>query len=352
MGMRVVVTGATGNVGTALLRRLAVEPSVEHVVGIARRRPDLAMDKTVWHAADVATDALEPVFRSADVVVHLAWLFQPTRDPLVTWRANVDGSARVFAAVAAAGVPALVHASSVGAYAPRRDDDRPVDESWPTEALPTVAYGREKSYVERLLDTFEARHPDVRVVRMRPAFTFQRAAAVQQRRLFAGPFVPQRLARPALRTVVPDVPGLRMQTVHTEDVAAAYALALRRPVRGAFNLAADPVLDAGRLADAWGARRVPVPRRLARSLLWTAWHLRLVPASPQLFDLAWSAPVMATDRARTELAWTPRVDAVAAVGAFLDGLAEGGGGPTPPLDPAAGGPLRRHEIATGVGSRP
>ncbi|GAB3818793.1 hypothetical protein GCM10027605_71970 [Micromonospora zhanjiangensis] len=36
--MRIAVTGATGNVGTALLRQLADEPDIE-VVGIARRLP-------------------------------------------------------------------------------------------------------------------------------------------------------------------------------------------------------------------------------------------------------------------------------------------------------------------------
>ncbi|WP_369028531.1 NAD-dependent epimerase/dehydratase family protein, partial [Nocardia farcinica] len=110
------------------------------------------------------------LFRGADVVVHLAWLFQPTHRPLDTWRANVGGTARVLEAVAAARVPALVYASSVGAYSPCTDD-RPVSESWPTEGWPGAAYMLEKAYVERLLDTFERQQPDCRVVRMRPAFT-------------------------------------------------------------------------------------------------------------------------------------------------------------------------------------
>src|SRR5581483_3706967 len=58
----------------------------------------------------------------AAAVVHLAWLFQPTHEPLVTWRANVEGSVRLFRAAADAGVAALVYASSVGDYSPGPKD--------------------------------------------------------------------------------------------------------------------------------------------------------------------------------------------------------------------------------------
>jgi uncharacterized protein YbjT (DUF2867 family) len=39
MGLRVVVTGATGNLGSALVPALANRPEVDRVVGIARRVP-------------------------------------------------------------------------------------------------------------------------------------------------------------------------------------------------------------------------------------------------------------------------------------------------------------------------
>jgi nucleoside-diphosphate-sugar epimerase len=73
----------------------------------------------------------------------------------------VHGSARVFLAVAEAGVPALVYASSVGAYSPGPKDDR-VDESWPTGGVAASPYSRQKSEVERRLDRFEAEHPGIR----------------------------------------------------------------------------------------------------------------------------------------------------------------------------------------------
>jgi UDP-glucose 4-epimerase len=124
--MRVVVTGATGNAGTALLRALEHEPTIEEVVGIARRRPELTYVKVRWVQADVARDDLAEHLRGAAAVVHLAWLIQPGRDVDRCRAVNVDGTRRVLAAVAEAGVPALVYASSVGAYSPG-PKDRAVD---------------------------------------------------------------------------------------------------------------------------------------------------------------------------------------------------------------------------------
>ena len=49
--MRVVVIGATGNVGTAVLRALRDEDAVDEIVGVARRWPDAAPPpKTTWAA--------------------------------------------------------------------------------------------------------------------------------------------------------------------------------------------------------------------------------------------------------------------------------------------------------------
>jgi UDP-glucose 4-epimerase len=346
--VKVVVVGATGNVGTAVVRALTADDKVTEIVGIARRPPEWEPPKTTFVAADIATDDLLPHLRGADAVVHLAWLFQPTHRPTVTWQANAVGSARVFGAASAAGVGALVYASSVGAYSP--GPGRRVDESWPTHSVPTAAYGREKAYVERLLDVFEARHPDTRVVRLRPAFIFQRQAASEQRRIFAGPLVPGALLRPGRLPVVPWPAGLRFQALHAGDVAEAYRLAVVGHGRGAYNVAAEPVIDASSIGEVLGSRVIAVPGPLARAGLTAAWHLHVVPAEPTLLDLALQLPLLDTTRIRTELGWSPAVSSVDALREALEGMAEGAGGQTPPLAPdsLAG---RLQEGTTGVGER-
>src|SRR5437868_1531702 len=116
--MRVVVVGATGNVGTSVMQALVADDALEEIVAVARRAPRTHWPRSRFVRADVSCDELTPLFSGADAVIHLAWLIQPSRDRAVTRRVNVAGSERVFRAVAEAGVPALVYASSVGAYSP------------------------------------------------------------------------------------------------------------------------------------------------------------------------------------------------------------------------------------------
>jgi len=106
----------------------------------------------------------------------------------------------------------FVYASSVGAYSPGPKDRR-VGETWPTGGIPSSFYSRHKVEVERMLDRFEGERPATRVVRLRPGLIFQRDAASEIRRLFAGPFLPSPLVRPGRVPMVPGIPGLRFHQV-------------------------------------------------------------------------------------------------------------------------------------------
>jgi UDP-glucose 4-epimerase len=348
--MRVVVTGASGNVGTSVLEALGREPKVEEIVGIARRRPEIEMPKVEWATADVAADPLVPLFAGADAVVHLAWAIQPSRDEAVTEAINVEGSRRVFDAVARAGVGALVYASSVGAYSPG-PKERQVDEAWPVDGIPSSFYSRHKAAVETLLDSFELREPEVRVVRLRPGLIFKAEAASEIRRLFAGPFLPGFLVRKRLIPLMPRVPRLRFQAVHSRDVGEAYRQAVVREVEGPFNIAAEPDIGVEELCELFGARSFPLPAGALRAAADLSWKLRMQPSSPGWIDLALGVPMMDTTRAREELGWEPSVTSLEALDDLLKGLRHAEGAPTPPLEPTAGGPLRAREIITGVGQK-
>jgi UDP-glucose 4-epimerase len=349
--MRIVVVGATGNIGTSVLRSLKGEESIDSVLGLARRLPDLSMPKVEWASADVVDDDLVPHFTGADAVVLLAWLIQPSRDLTKQWMVNVEGSTRVARAVKEAGVPSLLYASSVGAYS-AGPKDRRVDESWPTGGVPSSYYGRHKAEVERRLDRFEAEAPEVRVVRMRPGLVFKKEAAEGIRRLFAGPFFPSVLANPALINIVPDIENLRSQVVHSYDVGEAFRLGIvNEDVRGPFNLAAEPVLDAGEIGRILNARPVQMSAQLARVGAELSWALRLQPVPPGWLDLSRNVPIMDTSKARTDLGWKPRYSADEALLDLLEGLRTGSGLDTPPLSPKTSGRFRIREILTGVGGR-
>lgn len=340
--MRVVVVGASGNVGTAVLRRLAADATVTSLVGVVRRTPrrppPAPYDAATWVACDIGApddDAtlttLVDACAGADAVVHLAWAMQPSHDRDRLRATNVTGAGRVVRAAERAGVPHVVVMSSVGAYAPSPGDE-PRDESWPTDGVPSSDYSVDKAAVERLLDRTEET-TDLVVARLRPALVFQREAGTEQSRYFLGPLVPTRLLDGRL-PVLPWPRGLRVQAVHADDVAEAVREAVVRQVRGAFNLAAPGVVRGPDVAAlAARARLREVPPGVARAALWSAWHARVAPVGPGWLDMGMSVPVLDASRAERELGWRATWSAVEAVHDALEGVADGAGTASPPMRP-------------------
>ena len=344
--MRVAVVGASGNLGTGVLRALRTEPGVRSVVALARRVPRTAPPPpydVVWHGVDLAAGGgpaddeavvtrLAASFEGADAVVHLAWAMQPSHDRDVRRRTNVDGARRVLAAAARAGVPHLVVVSSVGAYAPV-SDDVPRAESWPTRPVPTSDYAVDKVDVERLLDDVEARYPAMTVTRLRPALVFQRAAGSSIERYFLGPAVPAAIFRRRL-PVLPWPAGFRVQAVHADDLGDLVRRVLVQRAGGAFNVAAPDLIRGPEAASVLArGRSVDVPVPLVRGAVHAAWAAHGLALSPGWIDLAAGVPVLATDRAREVLGWEPRWSGVEAMADVVDGMALGSGTVAPVLRP-------------------
>jgi UDP-glucose 4-epimerase len=347
-GMRIVVTGLSGNIGTALLRRLGAEGGHD-ITGICRRPPQGEPYQLArWVSLDLAQEGVEEhlreVFAGADAVVHLAWGFQPSHVTAYLDRVGVSGTAAVLAAADAAGVAHLVHVSSLGAYSPGPSpapsgpdaDGRAVrvDEGWPTEGIESLAYSKEKVAAERLLDEYEKNGTGRTVItRMRPALVVQGDAGSAILRYGLPAFLPSSALR--LVKVVPLDPALVIQAVHTPDVADAIARALERRIGGAFNLAADPPLSASDIATALGARLVPAPRALLRAAVAAGWNLGVQPLDPGWIDLAFAVPLMDSGRARRQLGWEPTTDARTALAELIAGMKSGRGTSSPPLRPRA-----------------
>ena len=328
--MRVVVVGATGNVGSSLVERLSVDARVTSILGIARRLPTVKLPKVEWRAADVRRDDLKSLFDAADVVVSLAWLIQPSHQPRVLSSVNVEGTRRVLRATAEAGVPSLIYASSVGTYSAKQSDE-PVDESWPTGGIPSCPYSRDKATVERMLDRFQEDH-DLRVVRLRPALVFKRGAAAEITRYFIGS---QTLARhlPRRLPIAPMPRGLVIQCVHSHDLATAYVEAIFSEASGAFNIAADPIIDAGRIEERYGVRSIGLPPAAVRGAMAAAWRARLQPTDPSWLDMAMQVPTMDCSRAHVLLGWGAEHNATEALSELYRGIREQIGLPTPSLRP-------------------
>ncbi|MDQ6740441.1 MAG: NAD-dependent epimerase/dehydratase family protein [Actinomycetota bacterium] len=329
--MRVAVIGATGNVGTALLRRLHQAPGVESVLGIARHLPDPDAEPYAdvrWHSVDIGAPGAAPrlaaVLDGADVVVNLAWAIQPNHDEPTMFATNVTGLENVLLAAASAKARHVVYASSVGAYSPGAKIRRS-DEAWPTGGIHTSHYSRHKAANERLLDAFEAQHPEVVVSRLRPSLIFQRDAGSEVGRLFLGPLVPKYLGYKITTPLLPLPRELTFQAVHADDVADAYWRVIAERAPGAFNVAAEPVITPELLGWILGTRRIiTLPLVVLRALTAATWWLRLQRSDPGWVDMAAQSPVMNTDRIRA-LGWDPKISSVDAMVAAIQGMGYGDG---------------------------
>lgn len=343
--MRVAIVGASGNVGTAVLRELARTPEVTSVLGIARRLPDTSVEpynSCEWAAVDIAAAStaaqairqLVAAFSGVDVVIHLAWLIQPNSKRELLRRVNVEGTARVAQAAAEAGVRHLVVASSVAAYS-ADDAVEPRDESWPTDGIKTSHYSVDKAAQERVLDEFQTIHPEVMVTRMRTALVFQADAGVEIQRYFLGSWVPVQALGFGRLPALPLPAGLRgVQAVHGEDAARAYAAAVLKGLPGAFNICADDILRPDDLAEIVDhGRRVDVPADALRSILATAHRLGLITADEGWLDMAMTVPMMSNLKAKNELDWQPHYSAADAVRSVLEGMIEGRGTDSVPMRP-------------------
>ena len=338
--MRIVVVGATGNTGTGVLKELIDRPEVDSILGVSRRLPDQEAEPyrhAEWTTVDIqfeeSRSTLAETFEGADAVIHLAWLIQPNTKRELLRRVNVDGTRYVLEAASEAGVERIAVASSVGAYSPVSDNELR-DESWPAGGIEGSHYSVDKAAQERVMDDFEAEHPEIALARLRPGLVFQSDAGSEIQRYFAGKFAPVQLLQHIRPPFVPLPNTVRAQAVHAKDLARAYTEAVLRGAHGPFNICADDNLDAAAISRAVGRRRnLPLPSATLRPLLKAAHRLGVVPTDEGWFDMGVGVPLMDNSKAKRELDWQPTISGFQALKELIEGMSTGVGEGSPPMRP-------------------
>jgi UDP-glucose 4-epimerase len=327
-GLKVAVTGPTGDIGLATLRALDADSDVAEIVGMARRPFDPAehgLSKVSYRRGDVLDRAaVEAAVAGADVVIHLAFVI--FGDPDEAQPINVEGSRNVFEAAVAAGAKRLVYTSSVAAYGFHPDNPQPLTEKVAPRGTEGFYYSAHKAELEALLDDVVATSATEAYV-FRPsivagpdAITFLETAVHMLPIYGQLPLVRRLFGEvPFLAPVLPD-PGIRFQLVHHDDVAEALlAATLGAGEAGSYNLAGAGTLSVPELARALGWWSVPLPGGLLAPLDEV---LKRVPGLPAEFAwlTAFRVPVlMDCSKAREQLGWEPRHDAVDTLLGMIEG---------------------------------
>jgi UDP-glucose 4-epimerase len=318
-GLTVAVTGPTGEIGQAVVAALERSREVGRVLGMARRPFDPARHgykKVSYRRGDVLDrEAVTRLVKDADVVVHLAFMIMG--GPRETSAVNLDGSRNVFEASVSAGVKRLVYTSSVAAYGFHGDNPQPLTEQTPARGSSGHYYSAQKAQVEELLSqTLEGGSTGAYV--FRPCIVAGPDAPLlidslpytQISERLPGPVRRLLDGVPILRPVLPD-PGVPFQLIHHDDVASAMrAAVLGRGAPGAYNLAGPGQLTVADLARELGWYSIPVPELAVDAAAEMVARLGMLPAQAQWVNAFREPVIMDTAKARRELRWRPKHDAL------------------------------------------
>jgi UDP-glucose 4-epimerase len=233
-----------------------------------------------------------------DALVHLAFVLNPIRDEQTMYDIDVNGTANVLDAAAAAGVPHLLVASSTTAYGAWPDNPVPIPEEHPVRGLPGYEYARDKTEIDRLCQLWAAQHPDSTMTIVRPTIVF-------------GPNVDNYIVRfwqnnPFV--VLPDGYDADWQYVHEDDVVDAMSRLLSERRGGIFNLTGDGTIKMSEAARIAGKKTRKMPLKLYRRLAAASWKLRVrnVEAPPGQIEFVLHPWIASNEKLKAELGWTPR----------------------------------------------
>jgi UDP-glucose 4-epimerase len=319
MSLTVAVTGPTGEIGKPFIRALERQHDITRVLGMARRPFDPkahGWSKTEYRQGDVLDRAaVDALCAEADIVVHLAFII--VAGSKQSHDINLEGSRNVFEAAVKAKAQRLVYASSVAAYGFHEENPQPLTEDVPARGTEAHPYSADKAAVEDVLsEVVENSNTDAYV--FRPCIVAGPEAPLLINSIpyvQLGDRMPGAVRAlfdqvPILKPVLPD-PGVPFQLVHHDDVATALRSAvLGRGTAGVYNLAGPGEVTMRDLADALGYYTVPTPELAVDATAEIVSRLPFMPDEASWIEAARIPVLMDTAKARSQLKWRPRHDAL------------------------------------------
>ncbi len=291
---RILITGAAGMVGRALLDEL----DAHEVFATDLHQPDTLPENVTFMRMDVTTEEPIRVITEVkpEVIIHLASIVTPPPNMgrEAAYAVDVEGTRKVLNAAIANRVRRLVVTSSGAAYGYHADNNVPLRESDPLRGNPEFPYSDHKRLVEEMLAEARKDEPELEQVILRVGTVLgegtenQITALFRKERLLAvsgseSPFV----------------------FIWTRDLARILKHAATYGPAGIFNVAGDGSLGVTDLAKVLNKPVLRVPPWVLKAALAIARPLGLSRYGPEQVRFLQYRPVLANDALKSEFGYTP-----------------------------------------------
>ena len=295
---RIAVTGASGYVGTVLIRELVERKDVDSILAIDVREPRQDLGGKVSFVRQDVSEPFPGLFaeHEIDTVVHLAYLLRQGRNREANRRVNVGGTRNTIEACRRGDVERIVYLSSTSVYGAHPDNPQALTEQMPARPVAGFQYSEDKLASEGLLDEYasETTGAGVCILRCCPIMGAN-----------ADNFIANAFDKPFLVAVSDASPP--MQLIHEEDMVRCMTLATMGETEGLYNLAGTGAISWDDMAATRGRRVVSLPAWLLYPLTQLTWSLRLQSDSPamglDMIRYPWSA---STEKIEREMGFRSR----------------------------------------------
>ncbi|MBO9446313.1 SDR family oxidoreductase [Ruegeria sp. R14_0] len=307
----ILITGAAGAVGSALLRRLGERADIT-ITATDIREPESLPENARFIKMDVTGNAPLNVIldRAPDTIVHLASIVTPgpnsTRE--LEYQVDVEGTRNVLNAAIAAGVRRLVVTSSGAAYGYHADNPVPLRETDAIRGNQEFAYSWHKRLVEEMLADARGSAPDLEQVVLRVGTVLGRKVENQITALFKKPRL--------LGLKGSDSPFV---FIWDEDLADILVRAATDGPAGVFNVAGDGALSVSQIASEMGKTVRWLSPGLVKAALAIARPLRLSRYGPEQVRFLLYRPVLNNAALKSDFGYRPRFSSAEAFKHWWEG---------------------------------
>ena len=249
---RILITGLSTYWGGRLAQALERDPAVEAVIGVDRRPPKIALERTEFVRVEDHHSLIRRIVQAAeiDTLVDTRLVADSiVTSPRLAHENNVMGTMNVLAACSGPDslVKKVVFKSSARYYGCEQDDPGFFTEEMRRPRPPRTLIERDVVEAESAVRDFAEGNPDTVVTTLRFANGLGPAVRTSYTRYLGLPVIP---------TVLGFDP--RHQFLHEDDIAGVLEHAVRHDLDGIYNAAADGVLVLSEVVDLLGKLAAPV----------------------------------------------------------------------------------------------